>query len=242
MFCHDGARVNRTHLRAAGSGQNLTMADALQHDPEYTAAEERVNAITHGIGFLLAIAALVILVVTAAHHAGAAAVVGCAIFGASLVILYALSTLYHAFPWPRAKRVFHHLDHCAIFILIAGTYTPFTLAVLPPGWGWSLFGLLWGFAALGICFHLFLAARWPRLATVVYVAMGWLAVIAIRPLAHALPHAAFCWLIGGGVAYTLGALCYSLKKIPHHHGFFHLWVIAGSVCHFFAVLGFLMPA
>ena len=218
------------------------MADALKHDPEYTFAEELVNAVTHGIGFLLAVAGLVILVVTAARHAGAAAVTGCAIFGASLVILYALSTLYHAFPWPRVKRVFHHLDHCAIFILIAGTYTPLTLAVLPPGWGWWLFGLIWGFAILGICFHLFLGKRWPRLATVVYVAMGWLAVIAIRPLAHALPHAALYWLIAGGIAYSLGAVFYALKKIPYHHGIFHLFVIAGSVCHFFAMLNFLQAA
>jgi hemolysin III len=208
-----------------------------RQDRPYTVAEEIVNSVTHAIGFGLAIAGLAVLVTLAARHASAAAVVGCAIFGAMMVILYATSAIYHAVPWPRAKRVLHHLDHSAIFLLIAGTYTPFCLVCLPPGWGWTLFGLIWGFAILGIVFHFTLAKRFPKIALAFYVATGWLVVIAARPLWLAVPGIGLMWLLLGGIAYTIGALFYGVwTRVPHHHGIFHLWVVAGSVCHFFAVL------
>jgi hemolysin III len=206
-------------------------------DRPYTLAEEIFNTVTHAAGFGLAVAGLAVLVTLAARHASARAVVGCAIFGASLILLYAASALYHGLPWPRAKRVLHHLDHGAIFLLIAGTYTPFTLVCLPPAWGWTIFGLIWGFAALGILFHFTLAKRFPKLALAFYVAMGWLVVIAARPMWQSVPATGLIWLLLGGIAYTLGAMFYGVwTRIPHHHGIFHLWVIVGSVCHFFAVL------
>jgi len=204
--------------------------------------EEIANAVIHGVGALLAVAAIPVLVVAAVRHAGAAQVVGNALFGATLFLVYIVSTLYHALARNRAKKVFRILDHSAIYLLIAGTYTPFTLGVLRGAWGWSLFGVVWGLAVLGVALTGALGVRFPKLSTAVYVLMGWLIVIAIRPLMAALPPAGLAWLVGGGAAYTGGVVFYAWGRLRYHHALWHLCVLTGSVCHFMAVLRYATPA
>ena len=201
---------------------------------------ERFNGYSHLLGSLLAVAGLVTLVSMAAREGDAWKVVGTSIFGATLVVLYAVSTLYHSLRG-RAKRVLRKLDHCAIYLLIAGTYTPFTLVTLRGPWGWTLFGVVWGLAVLGIVQELTLArgARWSSLA--IYVVMGWLAVIAAAPLWQALTPAGFAWLVAGGAAYTLGVVFFLLdQRWPLMHGIWHLFVLGGSAAHFVAVLRFVV--
>jgi hemolysin III len=199
------------------------------------ALEEVANSVTHGIGLLLSIAGLVVLVTFAAMRSDTWAVVGTSVFGASLVLLYLASTLYHSFPWPRVKRVFQILDHSAIYILIAGTYTPFTLGPLRGPWGWTLFGILWGLAILGIAIKPFVIRRFAILSVLVYIAMGWMIVIAAKPVITALPMTALVFLLAGGLAYTGGTAFYGWKRLPLNHAVWHLFVLAGSVFHYFAV-------
>ncbi len=200
------------------------------------AREERANVLSHGLGLLLAIAATPILVVGAVHRGGAADIVGSSVFGATMVVLYLASTLFHAAP-PGPTRVrLRTLDHAAIYLLIAGTYTPFTLGVLGGAWGWTLFGLVWGAAAVGIAAKLLAGFRYPRLSTTMYVVMGWLALIAIRPLLREMPTSGVAWLVAGGVSYTVGVVFYLAGHKPYRHALWHLFVLAGSICHFFAVL------
>ncbi|OPJ62418.1 PAQR family membrane homeostasis protein TrhA [Clostridium oryzae] len=201
----------------------------------YTTGEEIANAITHGIGSLLAIAALVLLIVNAVQHGTAWHVVSYSIFGASLVILYTESTLYHSITNRKAKRVFRIFDHSSIYILIAGTYTPFTLTVLRGPLGWSIFGVIWTMAVIGIIIKCKWVGKYDKISTIVYVIMGWMIIISIKILWLHIPHISFYMLVIGGVAYTVGALLYSLNKIPYNHPVWHLFVIAGSVCHFFSV-------
>jgi hemolysin III len=196
--------------------------------------EEIANSITHGIGAALSIAALVVLVVRSAMHATAWHVVSTAIFGATLILLYTNSTLYHAITAPRAKRVFQVLDHASIYLLIAGTYTPFALVTLRGGWGWSLFGVVWGLAVTGVVLKAVFIGRRPALSTGLYVAMGWVAVIAIVPLVRALGWQGFGWLLAGGIAYTLGVVFFSASW-RYAHSLWHVFVLAGSVFHFWAV-------
>lgn len=203
--------------------------------------QELANSLTHGLGTALAIAALVLMVVFASLRGTARHIVGVSLFGACLVILYAMSTLYHAFRGPRVKKVFHILDHAAIFLLIAGTYTPFCLATLRGGWGWSIFGVIWGLAVVGITFKAIFGPRFPWLSTSVYLAMGWLVVIAIAPLVRALPTGGLLWLFGGGICYTVGVAFYSWHRLPFHHAVWHLFVLAGSACHVAAVMFFVIP-
>ena len=205
-------------------------------DRPQTVGEEIANSVTHGVGFLAALAALPLLVVTAAQRGGAADVVGGAVFGSSMILLYLASTLYHAVPAPGARRWLRRLDHGAIFLLIAGTYTPFTLGVLGGGWGWSLFGVVWGLAAAGIAVKLVAGPRWPVLSTALYVSMGWMVLIAIRPLWLRLPAAGMALLVAGGLAYTLGVVFYAQPSRRYAHAVWHLFVLAGSTFHFFAVL------
>jgi len=208
-----------------------------------TVAEETANSITHGIGALLGIAALSLLVTFAVlRSAGARTVVACCVYGASLILLYTSSTLYHAFPWPRVKRVFQIIDHAAIYILIAGTYTPFTLVCLKGRWGWSLFGVMWGFAALGIALQPFLINRMPLFSTIIYIAMGWMIVIAIKPVLISVPRIGLVFLFAGGAAYTLGTIFYGMKRMSFHHTTWHLFVLAGSILHFFAVWYSVIPS
>lgn len=196
--------------------------------------EEIANSVSHGIGLVAALAATPLLIL-AAIPGGAGSIVGASIFAATVVALYLASTLYHALPGARAKRVFRVLDHGAIFLLIAGTYTPFTLGVLRGGWGWSLFGAVWGLAVAGVVFRSIVGIRYPAIRTTIYVAMGWLVVIAIRPLWQRMPLEGFLWLLAGGLAYTGGVAFYASRRLRYAHFAWHLCVLAGTTCHFLAV-------
>ncbi len=203
-----------------------------------TAGEEIANTISHGAGVLLAVAAVPILVVGAVRRGTAADIVGASIFGAAMVLMYLTSTLYHALPQGRAKKVFRVLDHSAIFLMIAGTYTPFTLGVLFGGWGWTLFGLVWGVAVAGIVLKAVAGFRFSVFSTLLYIAMGWLIVIAVKPLINGMETAGLVWLLAGGLAYTGGTAVYAVQKVRYSHFIWHLFVLAGSTCHFFAVFGY----
>lgn len=208
-------------------------------DRPQTLGEEIANAISHGIGFLLAVASLPILAVVSVQHGGAADVVGASVFAATMIVLYLVSALYHAVPRGAAKRWLARIDHAAIFVFIAGSYTPFVLGVLRGGWGWSLFGVVWALAALGVAAKLLNRLRHPLASTALYVAMGWVAMIAVVPLVQRLPAAGLAWLVGGGLAYTAGAVVFLFdNRVRYAHLAWHLLVMAGSGCHFFAVLGY----
>ena len=197
--------------------------------------DEIANVVTHGLGVLLSVGAGAALIALAALQAGTREMISVAIFSASLVLLYSASTLYHAARHPATKARLKVLDHCAIFVLIAGTYTPFTIAAIRGGWGWSLFGVIWGMALLGIVFKLFFTGRFKVLSTAIYIGMGWLVVVALVPLAEALSATGLAWLVAGGVLYTAGTLFYHRESIPYSHAIWHGFVLAGSSCHFVAV-------
>lgn len=203
---------------------------------ERLSSEEIANAITHGIGLLLSIGGGIILITLAARHASTREIISAAVFATTLVVMYVASTLYHAIPHPRAKRGLKVFDHCAIFLLIAGTYTPFTIVALKGTLGWSLFGIVWGLAVLGIVFKLFFTGKMRLLSTITYVLMGWIAIVAVVPISRALQPAALYWLIAGGIAYTAGTLFYHNQRIPYSHAIWHVFVLAGSVSHFIAIL------
>ncbi len=198
--------------------------------------EEIANSITHGIGAALSIAALVLLVVFAALRGDAWRVVGFSIFGSSLFILYLTSTLYHSFTNRRVKRIFRVLDHSMVFILIAGSYTPITLTVLRGPWGWTLFGLIWGLAIFGIVMKIAFFDRFNTLSVVLYILMGWLVVIALKPLLSAAPMGLMIWMGIGGLSYTLGVIFYAWERLPFNHAVWHLFVLGGSISHFFGML------
>jgi hemolysin III len=201
-----------------------------------TRGEELANSLSHGIGMLLAVAALPVLVNYAATR-GAAEVVAASLFGATMIVLYLVSTLYHALPAGRAKQWFNRLDHAAIYVFIAGSYMPYLLGVLRGTWGWSLFGVLWGVAALGVAAKLFDRLRHPLWSTGLYLAMGWVALVAAVPLLRSLSFAASAWLVAGGLAYTLGAVVFLFdSKVRFAHFVWHLLVLAGSACHVAAAL------
>lgn len=199
--------------------------------------EEIANAISHGGGVIAALAGVPILLVVAARHS-ATAVVGAAVFGFAVLVLYLSSTLYHAFPQPRVRRVFQAIDHSAIYLLIAGTYTPFTLTVLRGRWGWSLLGAVWALAILGIVLKAVGRLRRAWVSNALYLAMGWLVIVAIKPLWERLPALGLAWLVAGGLLYTLGVPFYASRRLPWAHFVWHLFVLGGTVCHFFAVLGY----
>ena len=202
-----------------------------------TLGEEIANSVSHGTIFLATLAAIPILVGTAAWRHDVWQVVAGAIFGATLALLYGTSTLYHALPLGKAKQVFRVLDHSAIYLLIAGTYTPFALGALRGPWGWSLFGIVWGLAILGIVAKSTLGFRFPRLSTAIYLAMGWMVIVALRPLVMHVDRAGLAWLFAGGLAYTGGVVFYVRDgRMRYAHMIWHLFVAAGSVCHFMAVL------
>jgi hemolysin III len=210
-------------------------------DDEGFLSTELTNTATHGVGLGLSIAGLAILVVLATKYGSARHVVACSIYGATLVTLYLASTLYHTVQAPRAKRVLQIIDHSAIYLLIAGTYTPFTLVTLRGPWGWSLFGVVWVLALLGVMFKLFFTGRLRILSVVLYLAMGWLAMVAIKPLVTTLSPAGLVGLFGGGAAYTMGVIFFGWKRIPHHHAIWHVFVMVGSVCHFLTVMYCVIP-
>ena len=204
---------------------------------QQTVGEEIANSITHGIGFLLAIAALVVGVVFAAIHRSPKVVTAVAIYGATMCILYLSSTLYHALPaGSRAKRIFHIFDHSSIYLLIAGSYTPIVLGATRPAWGWSIFGVVWGLALLGVLMKVFFTGRFKAFSTITYLAMGWLIVIELKPLWQGIGARGFAWLAAGGLCYSLGCIFYVARSFKFAHAIWHLFVLAGSVCHFFAIL------
>lgn len=204
-----------------------------------TLGEEIANAVSHGMGLLLAIAALPVVVWQAARRAGAIDVVAASVFAGTMILLYLVSTLYHAVPPGRLKTWMNRLDHAAIYVFIAGSYTPFALGVLRGGWGWTLFGVVWGAAALGVTIKLLDRLKHPLLSTGLYVAMGWVAVVAAGPLVERMPAAGLAWLVAGGLSYTLGAVVFLFDhRVRYAHFVWHLFVIGGSACHFFAALGY----
>jgi len=208
----------------------------------YDSKEERLNIITHGIGFLLSIVALVLLIVYASRYGTVWHITSFAIFGASLIVLYAASTFYHYAKNPDLRIKLNILDHAAIYVLIAGTYTPFTMVVLK-GWiGWTIFGVSWGLAIIGIVFKIFYFGRFDRISTIAYVLMGWVVIFAIKPLMDELPTKGLIWLFAGGLAYTFGAFLYSRKNLRFNHALFHVFVLIGSFCHFMAVFFYVLPA
>jgi hemolysin III len=210
-------------------------------EPLYTLGEEIAHAVTHGLGLVLSIAALVTLVTMAALHGDARHVAGSAIFGVTLVLLYAASTLYHAIPAPRAKQVFRQLDHAAIFLLIAGTYTPFMLIALPGSWGWTLLAAVWGLALTGIVLQFGLPRAARRVAVPLHLAMGWMILIAFEPLARSLHPDGLLLLALGGLAYTSGVVFYAWQRLPFNHAVWHVFVMAGSGLHVSCVAGYLIP-
>ena len=209
--------------------------------PRYSAAEEIANSITHGVGVLFGIAALCIMTTFASLYGDAWHIIGASVFGITLVLLYSFSTLYHSIPIPRAKSVFRVLDHAAIFLLIAGTYTPFTLVSLRGAWGWALFGVIWGAAILGIILKVFSLNRWELLSLGLYTGMGWAVAFAVKPLMAAVPTGGLVLLLLGGLSYTFGIVFYVWETLPFNHAIWHLFVLGGSVLHFFAVLFYVIP-
>jgi hemolysin III len=203
---------------------------------EQSGGEELANAASHGVGFAVSLAAAPILIAHAAAEGNSVQTLGASVFAASIVLLYMASTLYHALPRSRAKRVFRVVEHSGIYILIAGTYTPFTLGVLRGAWGWTLLGLIWSLAVAGIVFKAAGGVRYPAVSTAVYVAMGWLIVIAARPVWLRVPAPGIAWLVLGGLAYTTGVAFYAAKRLPFGHFVWHVFVLAGTTCHFFAVM------
>lgn len=213
--------------------------------PDYTLGEELCNSITHGVGALLSIAALVLCVVQGARTGSAIAVVSAVIYGVSLIILYCNSTIYHALKRNKAKKVMRIIDHCSIYFLIAGSYTPYTLVVLrkaSEGWGWAIFGIVWGVGILGIVLNSISLERFKIISMVCYIAMGWSIIIAFKPLTTVFTGPGLYLLIWGGVAYTIGAVLYGIgAKVKYIHSLFHVFVVAGSVLHFFSIYFYALP-
>jgi hemolysin III len=204
--------------------------------------EEMANAITHGVGALASAAAGAVLVTLAAQSGTRMQQVSAIVFCGSLLLLYTASTLYHAIPTQAIKRKLKVCDHCAIYMLIAGTYTPFALIGLRGTVGWWLFGVAWGLATIGIVFKLFFTGRFKLFSTIVYIGMGWMAVFAIRPMLVKIPVSSLIWLLAGGIAYTAGTVFYHNERLRYSHAVWHLFVLAGSACHFVAVLSQVVPA
>ena len=206
----------------------------------YPRGEELLNIFSHAFGLLLGCVGLVLLIVRALTDGTVWHVVSFTVFGISLIMLYGASTIYHTTQTPERRIRWRVVDHSAIYILIAGTYTPFMLTTLRGQLGWTLFGVTWGMAAVGITLKLFFTGRFTVVSTLMYVAMGWLIIFAIKPLAAALPEAGIYWLIVGGISYTVGAILYAIKSIPYNHAIFHFFVLFGSFSHFMAVYGYII--
>jgi len=206
-----------------------------------TLIEEIFNSAIHAIGALLGVAGLVILTVMAAKQGSAIKVIGSVIFGTSLIIMYSASALYHAVRQSHWKRFYKVVDHSSIYLLIAGTYTPVVLVVLNGGWGWSLFGIIWGLALIGLIFKLFATGKYEFVSVTAYVCMGWLALIVVKPLYDHLPIVGFIWLVAGGLSYTIGVIFYALDQLRFAHTTWHLFVLGGSICHFFLILLYVIP-
>ena len=207
----------------------------------YPPLEEKINITTHALGLVLSVVALVFLLIRASVHGNTWHIVSFGVFGLSLVFLYAVSTLYHSAKKPESRSRLRIYDHASIYVLIAGTYTPFTLVTLHGLTGWVIFGISWGLALSGIILKLFFTGKYHLLSTLMYVFMGWIIVFAIKPLIENLPSEGLFWLIAGGLAYTMGAVLYSIKKIKFNHAIFHTFVLIGSFSHFMSVFFYVLP-
>ena len=207
----------------------------------YSIKEEIAHSITHGVGLLLSVLGLVTLLVYSNQYGDAWHVVSSSIYGATLIALYASSTLYHAVTIPDLKKMLQKLDHAAIFLLIAGTYTPFTLVNLRGGWGWTLFGMVWSIAIAGMVMELIVSKRYKRISLGLYLGLGWLVMIAIEPMLANVASGGLLLLLAGGLFYSLGVIFYVWKTLLYHHAIWHLFVLAGSACHFFAVFVYVIP-
>ena len=205
----------------------------------YTLGEEIFNSVTHGIGALLSIVALVILVAYGSIHGDVWRIISFSIYGATLFVLYTSSTLYHSIFNNKVKQIFRVFDHASIFLLIAGSYTPITLLAMRGAWGWTLFALVWSIAIIGIILKAVSLEKANRISLVLYIMMGWLLVVAIKPMLAMAPYGLIIWLIIGGLIYTLGTIFYACKRIPFNHGIWHLFVLGGSITHFMGILFYL---
>jgi hemolysin III len=219
----------------------MTIAHAPAHG-EPSIRAEIANALTHGLGATAALAGGAVMITLAALYGDAWQLGSAIVFGISLLLLYLASTLYHAIQHPIVKGRLKVFDHCAIYLLIAGTYTPFTLIGLRGPWGWGLFAAIWALAVAGIVFKLFYTGRFKLLSTIIYIAMGWLVIVAAKPLLNALDASTLGWLLAGGICYTLGTVFYHRPSLKYSHAIWHLFVVGGSVCHYIAVLSQVVPA
>ncbi|MEE4265152.1 MAG: hemolysin III family protein [Desulfobacteraceae bacterium] len=215
--------------------------NAIEEIKHYSSIEERINIISHAIGFILSMVALVFLVTYAILDGNVWHIVSFSIFGSSLIALYAASTFYHSAEKPELRSRLKIIDHASIYLLIAGTYTPFTLVTLKGTIGWVIFGISWGLALTGIILKLFFTGQYDLISTIMYVLMGWIIVFAIKPLINNLPVEGLRWLVAGGIFYTVGAILYSINKIKFNHAIFHVFVLTGSFCHFMSVFFYVLP-
>lgn len=230
-------RCDPSGLEACAGGSNIVSLPHAASKRVQSREEETANSLSHGLGLVAALAATPFLIQHAVRRGDAGFIVGASIFAATMVLLYLASTLYHALPVGRAKRVFRVIEHSAIFLLIAGTYTPFTLGVLRGAWGWTLLGLVWSLAVAGVALKALNRMAHPVLSTGLYLLMGWLIVIAAQPLSVRVPASGLLWLVAGGLAYTLGVIFFALdSRLRYGHFIWHLFVMAGTACHYFAVL------
>lgn len=236
MICDNGTDLTNRLLMALKSTTGNRQVSG-----NYSLAEEIANSITHGLGALLSVAGLTLLVTFAAHQSDVWRVVSFSIYGASMIVLFLASTLYHSFQHPGAKKVFKILDHCSIYLLIAGTYTPFLLVSMRNMTGWILFAIVWTLAALGIIFKVVFGSKYKKISVSTYILMGWLVLVASGDLADNLSTGGIYWLVAGGLLYTLGVIFYLWHKLPFNHAIWHLFVLAGSACHFFSVLFHVLP-
>jgi hemolysin III len=209
---------------------------------DYSPREEKLNIITHAFGLIFSIVALMLLLIKTAEIGNFWSVVAVSIFGVSLVVLYAASTLYHSATQKDIRFKMKIFDHSAIYILIAGTYTPFTIITLNGTTGWLIFGISWGMALVGIILKLFFTGRYNAISTLMYILMGWMIVFVLGPIIDGLHFDGVLWLIGGGVSYTIGAIIYSIKKIKFNHAIFHIFVLVGSFCHFYSVYFYVLSS
>jgi hemolysin III len=207
----------------------------------YAPTEERINVMSHAVALLFSIAGLLALVTRALLHGTTWHLVSFSVFAISLIALYTASTAYHSTRDPSLRIRLRTVDHATIYVLIAGTYTPFALVTLQGSTGWLLFAITWGMAVTGIVLKLFFTGRYNQVSTLMYVFMGWLIMFFIKPLMAQFPSAGLAWLLAGGISYTLGAVIYSIPKVPYHHAIFHLFVVLGSFCHFVAVYAYVLP-
>jgi len=217
----------------------MNTTEGIKH---YSPIEEKININSHAIGFILSLVASVLLVTHASLHGNVWHIVSFSIFGASLILLYVVSTCYHSAQKPELRRRLRIIDHASIYVLIAGTYTPFTLVTLKGPIGWTIFGITWGLALTGIILKLFFTGKYKLISTLMYVFMGWVIIFAIKPLINNLPLEGLLWLVAGGMAYTVGAILYSIKKIKFNHAIFHIFVFIGSFSHFVAVFFYVLPS